>query len=203
MSLHPRRRGVGFHVAAVVWLTAVWVALWGDLSVANVLAGAVLGIAVTRTLPMPSIDFHGRVRPLGLVRLAGRFVTDLVTASFQVAVLAMSPRAPRSAVIRVRLRSHSDLYLTLTAQLCSLVPGTVVVEALRTDGVLYVHLLDVADADLAVAHAEVLGIEERVLRALASDAELAEAGLADERRTRRGDPRDEDGSTSSRGEVAR
>lgn len=186
MSLHPRRRGVGFHVLAVVWLTAVWVALWGDLSVANVLAGAVIGVLVTRLLPMPSIDFHGRFRPLGALRLVGRFVVDLVVASAQVAWLALSGRTPRSAVIRVRLRSHSDLYLTLTAQLCSLVPGTVVVEALRTDGVLYVHLLDVADADLAVAHAEVLGIEERVLRALASDAELAEAGLADEPRTRRG-----------------
>ncbi|MCV2392991.1 Na+/H+ antiporter subunit E [Actinotalea sp. M2MS4P-6] len=177
MSLHPRRRGVGAHILAVAWLAGVWVALWGGLSVANVLAGVVIGVLVVRVLPMPSIDFHGRVRPIGLLRLVRHFVVDLVVASLQVAWIALSGRRPRSAVIRVRLRSHSDLYLTLTAQLCSLIPGSVVVEALRTDGVLYVHLLDVADADLAVAHADVLGIEERVLRALASDEELAEAGL--------------------------
>jgi multicomponent Na+:H+ antiporter subunit E len=183
VSLHPRRRpGAGFHILAVVWLAAVWVALWGELSAANVLAGLLIGVVAVRVLPMPTIDFHGRVRPLGVLLLVVHFVRDLVVASLQVAWLALNGRRPRSAVIRVRLRSHSDLYLTLTAQLCSLIPGSVVVEAHRHDGVLYVHLLDVADGDLAVAHADVLAIEERVLRALGSDEELAAAGLAEVRR---------------------
>lgn len=178
MSLHPRRRAAaGGHLVAVGWLAAVWVALWGDLSVANLAAGLLIGFVVVHALPMPSIDFHGRVRPVGVARLVGHLARDLSVASTQVAWIALSGRRPRSAVIRVRLRSHSDLYMTLTAQLCSLVPGTVVVEAVRTDGVLYVHLLDVRDVDLAVAHADVLAIEERVLHALASDAELAAAGL--------------------------
>ncbi len=178
MSLHQRRRaGAGFHVLAVVWLTAVWVGLWGELSAGNVLVGFVIAVLVVRVLPMPSVDFHGRIRPVGVLRLVVRFAVDLVVASGQVAWLALSGRRPRSSVIRVRLRSHSDLYLTLTAQLCSLVPGSVVVEALRTDGVLYVHLLDVPDGGLAGAHADVLAIEERVLRALGSHDELAAAGL--------------------------
>lgn len=178
MSLHPRRRSVGFHVAAVVWLTAVWVLLWGRLSVANLLAGAGLAVLAVRAFPMPAIDYHGRLRPWGLLRLAGWFVADLVVASVQVAALALGRRRPESAVVRVRLRSHSDLYLTLTAQLCSLVPGSVVVEALRTDGVLYVHVLDVRTTGVEAARDHVLRTEERVLRALASDAELAQAGLA-------------------------
>lgn len=182
MSLHPRRRSVGFHALAVAWLTAVWVARWGEVSAANVLAGLVVAVVVVRGLPMPAIDVHGRLRPLALLRLVVVFVRDLVVASSQVAWLALSGRRPRSAVIRVRLRSHSDLYLTLTAQLTSLIPGSVVVEALRTDGVLYLHLLDVPDAGLAVAHADVLALEERVLRALASDAELTAAGYAPRRR---------------------
>lgn len=195
MSLHPRRRPLGgLHLGAVAWLTAIWVALWGDLSWANVLAGLVIGVLVVRGLPMPTIDFHGHVRPLRVLRLVGVLARDLPVASVQVAWLAVAGRRPRSAVIRVRLRSHSDLYLMLTAQICSLVPGTVVIEALRTDGVLYVHLLDVQDAGLAQAHADVLAIEERVLRALASDAELEAAGLAlhparhPRRRTRRRAP---------------
>lgn len=167
-----------FHMLSVLWLAAVWVALWGALTWANVLAGLVVGVLVVVMLPMPTIDFHGRVRPLRLAMLAGRFVVDLVVASSQVAWLAISGRRPRSAVVRVRLRSHADLYLTMTAQLCSLVPGSVVVEAHRTDGVLYVHILDVPDGDLDRARAGVLAIEERVLRALASDEELAEARLA-------------------------
>ena len=179
MTLHPRRHPLRAQTLAVAWLTVVWVLLWGDLSVANVLAGAVLGFLVTRALPMPTVEFHGRLRPLGLLRLLARFTRELVVASFQVARLAMTPgRRPRSAVIAVQLRSHSDLYLTLTAQVCSLVPGTVVVEAHRVTGTLYLHLLDVDLAGgIEAARRHALGNEELILRALASDDELADAGL--------------------------
>lgn len=178
MSLHPRRRGVGFHAAAVAWLTAVWVLLWGGPSVGDVLAGALLAVLVVRALPMPAIDYRGRVRPLGVLRLVARFAVELVVASTEVALLAASPwRKVRPAVVRVRLLSRSDLYVTLTAQLVSLVPGTVVVEAHRSTSTLYVHVLDVDQAGgVEAARAHVLAVERRVLAALASDAELAECG---------------------------
>lgn len=179
MTLHPRRRTIGFHIVTTIWLTVVWVLLWGDLNAANLLGGLAIALLVTRALPMPAIDFHGRVHPLSALNLAYRFVVDLVVASAQVAMLAMDPRRrPSSAVIAVHLRSHSDLYLTLTAQLVSLVPGSVVVEAHRTTGRLYVHVLDVPLAHgVEAARTHVLDIEKRVLLALASDAELAEAGV--------------------------
>lgn len=163
-----------------LWLAAVWVLLWGDLSVANVLAGLVLGYLVTHGLRMTPVDFHGRLRPLGLAHLVGRFLLDLVRASFEVSLIALRPRhVPRGAVIRVQLRSHSDLYLTMTAELCSLVPGSLVVEAHRVTGVLYLHVLDVEQSGgIEAARTVVLDQEERVLRAFASDEELAEAGLA-------------------------
>ncbi|WP_129339199.1 Na+/H+ antiporter subunit E [Cellulomonas endophytica] len=178
MSLHPRRRWRP-QWWTVGWLTAVWVVLWGDLSVANVLAGAVLGLAVTSGLRMGPVLFHGRVRPLGVLRLLGRFVVDLVRASVEVSLLALRPgRLPSSAVIGVQLRSHSDLYLTLTAELCSLVPGSVVVEAHRLTGRLYLHVLDVpTSGGIEAARRHVLDQEERVLRAFASDDELRAAGL--------------------------
>jgi multicomponent Na+:H+ antiporter subunit E len=173
----PMRRRVPWW--EVIWLTAVWVLLWGDLSVGNVLAGALIGIAVTVGLTMAPIQFHGRLRPLGLVRLVVRFVFDLVRASFEVAAIALRPGyTPRGAVIGVQLRSHSDLYLTLTAELVSLVPGSLVVEAHRLTGTLYVHVLDVAwSGGIEAARHAVLDQEERLLRAVAADDELAAAGL--------------------------
>ena len=178
MSLHPRRRGaLVFQVVTVVWLTLVWVGLWGSLSPANVLAGVAIALLVVRGLRMPPIDYHGHPRLGRLLLLAGRLVLDLVVASTQVAVLALGRRTPQSAVIRVPLRSHSDLYLTLTAQLVSLVPGTVVVEAHRISGTLYVHVLDVAHTGVEEQRRAVLAIEERVLWALASLDELDRAGL--------------------------
>jgi multicomponent Na+:H+ antiporter subunit E len=172
-------RRVAMHGAGVAWLTAVWVLLWGDLSVANVLAGIALASVVIAVLPLPAIDFHGRVRPLGVLRLAGRFAVDLVRASVEVSLIALRPRySPRGAVIGVRLRSHSDLYLTVTAELCSLVPGSLVIEAHRLTGTLYLHILDVRrSGGIERNRQAVLNLEERVMRAMASDAELDRAGL--------------------------
>ncbi|HEY8719139.1 Na+/H+ antiporter subunit E [Pengzhenrongella sp.] len=178
MSLHPRRRAAAIQWPTALWLTVVWVLLWGDLSVANVLAGLVIAVAVTVLLPLPPIASGGRLRPLGLVRLIAYFARDLVVASVQVGAAAFRRRAPVSAVIGVRLRSSSDLYLTLTAELCSLVPGSIVVEAHRLTSTLYLHVLDVDTAGgVEAARTSVLDQEERVLRAIASNAQLEAAGL--------------------------
>ncbi|MGH8928864.1 MAG: Na+/H+ antiporter subunit E [Acidimicrobiia bacterium] len=169
-----------FPWVSVLWLTALWVLLWGELSFGNVVAGLVIGTVAAVFFHLPSVDFHGRVRPLGALILIARFLADLVVASVQVAILALSPgRVPRGAVIRVHLRSESDLYLTLTAELSSLVPGSLVVEAFRQTGMLYVHILDVdAMGGIEKNRRHVLAVERRVLRALASDSELEHAGLS-------------------------
>lgn len=162
----------------VLWLTGVWVLLWGELSVANVVVGMLLSIGLITFFPMPKIGFEGRPWLPGIVVLLLRFAVDVVMASVQVARRALSRGVPHGAVIRVRLRSHSDLLLTITSQLCSLVPGSIIVEAHRLTGTLYVHVFDVDDAggiDGAREHA--LAIERRVMYAVASDAEIAAAGL--------------------------
>lgn len=184
MSLHPRRSGGRFQGATIVWLTVVWVLLWGDVTWGNLVNGALLGLLVTVGLRMTPVDFRGRVHPGALLVLLGRFAVDLVRASFEVSMVALRPRhTPRGAVICVQLRSHSDLYLTMTAELVSLVPGSIIVEAHRLTGRLYVHVLDVeTSGGVEQARQHVLEQEARVLRALASDEELAAAGL---RRSRR------------------
>ncbi|MBD8079891.1 Na+/H+ antiporter subunit E [Cellulosimicrobium arenosum] len=187
MSLHPRRRTVTagwFERATTQWRTAawlalVWVMLWGDLSWANVIAGVVVGFAVVTFLPLPTVATHGGFRPWPFLVLAGRFVADLVVASFQVSALALDPRrTPRGAVVGIRLRNPSDVYMTATAELCSLVPGSVVVEAHRLTGMLYVHVLDVDQSGgIEKVRADTLALEARVLRAFASNADLRRSGL--------------------------
>ena len=81
---------------------------------------------------------------------------------------------PHGAIIRVHLRSRSDLYLTQTAELVSLVPGTIVLEARRSTSTLYVHVLDsVSPAELDRTRHDVLEVEARVVRAFGDAAEIA------------------------------
>lgn len=161
----------------LIALTVVWVLLWGSVTVASVLAGVAVAVIVMVVFPLPPVIFGGRVRLAGLARLAGWFVVDLVIASAQVSWLALRVgQQPSNTVVQVDLKSRSDLYLTLTAELLSLVPGSIVLEARRSTATLYLHVLGVAPGDEAGAEdarRRSLRQEERVLNALASDEELA------------------------------
>jgi multicomponent Na+:H+ antiporter subunit E len=105
---------------------------------------------------------------------------DLVRSSFLVAAQAFHfGHTMRNAVVRVDLRTHSDLYLTLTSELVTLVPGSLVMEARRQESVLYLHVMDVrSEADVASARRMVLQAEERVVRSFGSDDEVAALELS-------------------------
>jgi multicomponent Na+:H+ antiporter subunit E len=153
-------------LAAVVVLTLTWVLLWDQVSLFLVVTGVLLSVLVFLVFPLPRIDRDGRVHPVALARLVGRLGVDLVGSSVRVVGLAFSARTPRGAIIRVRLRSRSDLVLTLTAELVSLVPGSLVLEIHRASSTLYIHVLDTVEpAALEQAARDVLDAEARVLRA--------------------------------------
>jgi len=179
MSLHPRRRRVRFQPWLIVWLTLVWLMLWGEVTIGNVLAGIGVAALVTLIFPLPAIPFTGKFHLVGLIALFGRFIIDLVVASIEIAWIAGTRRRlPRGGVIAVPLRCHSDLYMTIISDFQTLVPGSLIVEANRVNYTLYVHIFDpVDDAGVEKARQGVYELEERVLRAFASDEEIAGAGL--------------------------
>lgn len=170
----PPRRRRAFQPRAVATVALAWVLLWDRVTWGNIVSGVLVGLGVTLAFPLPSIEFHGRIRVHRVVWLVLVFLRDLVVASVQVSLLAFSRRRPRNSVIEVQLRSRSDFYLTLTSEVVGLVPGSVVIEARRSSSVIYLHLLDVArGAGVERARRNVLQIEERIVRAFGSDAEIA------------------------------
>ncbi|BDZ41615.1 hypothetical protein GCM10025865_09140 [Paraoerskovia sediminicola] len=173
------RRRVRTQWHAALWLMVVWALLWGSVAWGTLLVGALLGVLVVSFMPLPKIDFQGQFRVGGFLRLVGHFVRDLAVASVQVAAQALRVGwTPHGAVVRVPMRNAGDLYLTVASILTSLVPGTVIIEAHRLTGVLYVHVLDLESSGGPDAvRREIHDLEERVLRAFASDRELARAGL--------------------------
>lgn len=160
---------------AIVVLAGVWVVLWGNYSLVDLLVGLGLAWLITVTFPLPPIRYHGRLHPIGLIVLAAALLRDLAVASWRLSLAAFSPRVEfRPAVVRLQLQSNSDLYQVETAEIISIVPGSIVIDARRSARVLYLHLLDVAEEDgVAKAKEEALAVERRVLRALGSKAEIA------------------------------
>lgn len=170
----PQKRRRAFQPRAVIAVTVAWLLLWDRLSWGNLLNGILVGLFVTLAFPLPSIEYTGTFRPHRVLLIVLRFLADLVASSLQVMRLALGPRRPRNAVIEVQLRTRSDFYLTLTAELVALVPGTVVVDARRSQSVLYLHVLDVdKPGGIERQRQHVLEIEERVVRALGSREEIA------------------------------
>lgn len=163
----------GPDVPSVAWLTAVWIALWGDVSTANVVGGLLVAVAVSLVFPLPRLGMHLHVRPLGLGWLGLRFLGDVVAASAQVTWVTLQlHRQPRNAVIEVGLRTHSDFELTVVAEMVSLVPGSLVVEARRSTHTLFLHVLDAKDqAGVEKMRKQVFALERRVVRAFDTESQ--------------------------------
>ena len=168
------RRG-GFQPRAILAVAVLWTFLWDSITWGNVVNGLLIGLVITTVLPLPSVPYRGRIHPLRFLGLIGRFLRDLVVASFQLSLLALRPKAAETgSIIEVKTRVHSDLYLTILAVMISLVPGSTVVEARRQAGVLYVHELGVHTREQAdSARADVLAQERLLVRAIGSKDEIA------------------------------
>ncbi|SCF02308.1 Na+/H+ antiporter subunit E [Micromonospora tulbaghiae] len=159
---------------AVTGLVTVWVLLWGTFSWANVLSGLVVAAVLLVVFPLPPVTFAGRIRPVPLLRFVVRFLYDLVVASAQVAWLAVRSKHPQSAIIAVPLRVNTDLNLTLNAEALSLVPGSLILEADRSTGTLYVHVIGIRSLDeVERFRSGVLELEERIVAAVGSAEELS------------------------------
>jgi multicomponent Na+:H+ antiporter subunit E len=165
-----RRRALQW--PAVLWLTVVWCLLWGEFTVGNVLAGIAIAIAVLLLFPLPSLAFGSRPHAWGLVKLVAIFVVDLVRSSTQVALLALRfGRQPVNAVLVVPLRTRSEFAMWVTAEMVSLVPGSLLIEISRSRWALQVHVLDTPDlAAVQRARHRVWDQERRVVEAF-GDAE--------------------------------
>ncbi|MFF5216016.1 Na+/H+ antiporter subunit E [Micromonospora sp. NPDC000442] len=166
-----RRRN---QVIAVTALVAVWVLLWGTLSWANIISGLMVAAVLLAVFPLPPVTYVGRIHPLPMLRFWLHFLRDLVVASAQVAWLALRVgHTPQSAIIAARLRVNTDLNLTLTAEALSLLPGSLILEADRRTGTLYIHVLNVASRDEVERFRRgVFELEARIVEAIGSPEEL-------------------------------
>lgn len=159
----------------LVWLVIVWGALWQNFSPGNLLFGALIAVLVARLFYLPPVELGGRFNVLRAVPFALTFLGKVVVASFQVLFLAVA-KGPKviSAVVAVPLRSHSDLLVTATGHVTALIPGSLVVEVDRSTSTLYIHGINVRNAeDAAQFRKDVRNTEAGLIRIMGTKAELS------------------------------
>lgn len=143
----------------VVWLTALWVILWRDVSVANIASGLAVGVLVEIAQPGErSRRYQHSVRPLALVSFVGWYAVKMFEANLVVAREVVTPaNRIHTGVIEVELPPCSPLVFTIIANGVILTPGTLIIEArLREVPTVYVHVLHLHDVDAARADVEEL-----------------------------------------------
>lgn len=155
---------------SILGLTVLWLVLWRDVSVANVVSGSVVAVVVSSGIPRTA---EHRVRPLALLRFAGYFAVQLVRANIVLAREVLTPQNQiETGIIAVPLDGCSDFVTTIVANATSLTPGTLTLEvARRPEPVLYVHVLHLHDLD--DARADVEAMAQRVIAAFPRAAEVA------------------------------
>ncbi len=188
---HAMRRGKRFALRRLVpmqlSLLVLWVFLWGSYSASTILTGAIVATVIPLIFYLPPIESLSRFHLGWSLWFVMRLFIDITRSSFIVAGQAIGiGYSDKSAVIRVPLRSRSDLILTATAEASTLIPGTVVIDVDREARDLYLHVFSVrSQDDVDRARADALAIEARAIRAIGSVRDVKRLAAEERRRAKK------------------
>jgi len=158
-------------------LLALWVALWGELSVANVASGIVM-VVLLALVVRPVAGVRHVPSPIRMLLFVWHVLIDLVVSSITVvrAVLQPTPERTATAVVPVPLTTRSPLVASIVANAITLTPGTLTVDVdVDVDDaafVLRVHVLGRVDPD--EFRAGIALLERRVVAAAGGETDGGE-----------------------------
>ncbi|MGW5868612.1 Na+/H+ antiporter subunit E [Streptomyces sp. NPDC055239] len=162
----------------IAWLTVIWMLLWSGPTWGNLVSGILVSVALCLVFPLPAVELDLRLRPLGILRLAGYLAYDMVASSATVTRQALGGRRRPAAVIAVQLRCRTDLMIAATAVAVSCVPGGALVEVNGSTATLYLHMSDADDRDaVRRTRRDAWRLESLVVRAFGTRAEIARVAV--------------------------
>ena len=126
-------------------LVVAWCALWGSVSVANVLSGTLVAVAATL---FSGVDRNaGAIRIGPLLHFLWLVVVDLVVSTVQVAWEILTPTDyTDEAIIAVDTDIDSRSHFLMLVVAITVTPGTAVIDSDADTGRLYLHVLHAENA---------------------------------------------------------
>jgi multicomponent Na+:H+ antiporter subunit E len=146
-------------------LLVIWMALWGEVSVANLVSGVVL-IGLLAVLFPGTQGYGHRLRPLGALRLVIGVLWSLMVSTWRVVLAVLRPTPDRvfAEVISVPLITRSPLVAAVVANSITLTPGTMTVDVDPIDLTIQVHVLGRADHE--EFRRSIIALEQLVIGAI-------------------------------------
>ena len=135
-------------LVAPLLFAAVWAAITGSASPANLLLGLVLAVLCLGLARQHRGNGKLAVRPVALLLLGVVFLRELALSAWSVAIAALRPRIDiRPAMVAFPLRLRRDFEIALLANCITLTPGTLSVDVSEDRQFLHVHALDCSDPE--------------------------------------------------------
>lgn len=153
---------MAFQVLLNFLLAFVWMFLNQDWSPVTFVLGYIIGLVLLfifrRFLSEP---FYFR-RVVAVVNLILLFIKELILSSWSVIKLILRPKMDfRPGIFALPTVLKSDWEITLLACLITLTPGTLSLEVSPEGNVLYIHAMDLPDAQEAIK--QIKGSFERAI----------------------------------------
>ena len=129
-------------------LSVVWAALSGEVTLASLLVGFVVGYATLWAMQplFPASRYSAKV--IGLLMLAAYFLWELLISSLKVAWSVVTPlQNSKPGIVSIPLDVSSDMELTVLANLISLTPGSLSVDISADRKHLVVHAMFIENPD--------------------------------------------------------
>lgn len=140
------RRVRSRHLLATAVLVGAWCALWGEVTIANLVSGLVVSVGLVgfslRGRIGPDTGISGRVGIGALLRLIVFVAVELTMSTIAVAREVLTPGdQTNEAIIAMHLPDAARHHLLIMVVGITVTPGTAVVDSDADAGILYLHLL--------------------------------------------------------------
>ncbi|MCK4746239.1 MAG: Na+/H+ antiporter subunit E [Bacteroidales bacterium] len=155
------------YLALFILTFVFWLLLTFDLSVANLVAGAVTALITSLLFGRLFFDkVHKFIQPVRyfwfLVYLVV-LIWECIKANFDVAYRVLHPAMPiKPGIVKFKLELESDFARTMLSNSITMTPGTIAVDIV--DDYLYVHWIYVSSEDPAEYRKKIAGRFEKYIK---------------------------------------
>jgi len=140
---------MGLQILLNLVIAVVWMFLHQEWSAVQFAIGYAIGIACIGLLRRFWPQGFYMVRGWAILKLFVLFNKELLLSSFSVMAQVIRPKlAIRPGIFAFRTELKSDWEITLLSCLICLTPGTLTLDVSRDNRTLYIHAIDIQDAEL-------------------------------------------------------
>ena len=142
---------MAFQILLNFLLAFTWMFFGGSMNASTFIIGYLLGLLVIFMMRRFFSSRFYLYRIISIIKLILIFLRELVLSNWAVLKVVLRPKLDmRPGIFALETKLTSDWEITLLANLITLTPGTLVVDVSSDNKILYIHAMDIEDAEEAI-----------------------------------------------------